>query len=167
VFNGGTFSLCIDQNFEVAPLDSDAAEAVMVAVRANQVFLSELLFCCRDMFDRMDGGLGSATESDQRQRLIPVSSLYALYCRLLPPGTKAAPAFYLQLREVQQRVVVVPVCGRVPWYISVFLTTYTPLPVKRKELVPRDPFAFRKEAVKAMDSQLQEQRRCVSGLACC
>lgn len=146
VMRGATFAACIDMDFqEMVPVDDEGgagAEPEVVNVRNNPHLLEELFSAVKSMLE-------ACTHVTERKDLVDIFALYVLYRRLTPAYAEPDAKFYKRLWQVQVKVPIVVLCGKLVWFPSDFLEEFARLEVKN--LVPKDVAAARKSFVDKFD----------------
>ncbi len=123
VLSSNSFLLCIEQNFN--PTGSDTG------VRGNAALHNEVKGLLNLLYDRYTNMVGSASETNERNLLVGVYGLYALYRRLLPASQMPDAKLFKKLYTVfPSKCPVINVCGDVAFYPTTFMHTFAPFEVK-------------------------------------
>uniref|UniRef100_A0A7S2WHU2 WASH complex subunit 4 n=1 Tax=Rhizochromulina marina TaxID=1034831 RepID=A0A7S2WHU2_9STRA len=148
----GAFKALADMDFEeLLPSDEedDGLAPATVNVRNNPQFLADLFTNLRLLLERDVSVVGTAAETDEKQRLVGTFALYVIYRRLTPAYVEPDVKFYKRLWAVQKTVPMVVLCGRVAWFPSDFIVDYVRLEVRK--LDPPDVAAARRAFIDKFD----------------
>ncbi|KAH8053835.1 hypothetical protein JL722_9315 [Aureococcus anophagefferens] len=151
VLHGACFKACVEMDFEEL-VDEDEG-ATRVNVRSNPTLLKEFERGVRWLLEKVSLGLGTASETTEREQVVGVVALYAFSRRLAPPSAEPDAKLYRQLWALQSRAPVVTLgvlrptferCGVgndeisvqvtlcdgrcLPWFVGDFLAEHAPPP---------------------------------------
>ncbi|EGB07736.1 hypothetical protein AURANDRAFT_27432, partial [Aureococcus anophagefferens] len=173
VLHGACFKACVEMDFEEL-VDEDEG-ATRVNVRSSPTLLTEFERGVRGLLEKVSLGLGTASETTEREQVVGVVALYAFSRRLAPPSAEPDAKLYRQLWALQSRAPVVTLCdGRcLPWFVGDFLAEHAPPPpatVRKLEPAPEAAVAARRAACLALDAALPSdaaalRARCAAWLA--
>lgn len=116
VMIGEIFKGCIEQNFEIIMLEEEEEKEVKVNVRANEVFMGELLFCFKTQLETALSIIGTSSELFERYDIVGSMAMYCLYRQLLLPSVPPDSKLHKTLWGVQKIVPLVILCERVEWH---------------------------------------------------
>jgi len=155
---GGCFRAC-------AELDFEALEGGRVNVRANPTLMREFERAVAALVDRCAKGLGTASETGERDLVVGAAALYAFHRRLAPANSEPDAKLYRALWSLQVRAPVVTLGGgrALPWFLADFLAEHAPPPpgvVKKLEPAPgKGVLDARRAACKALDRNFAAEAR--------
>ncbi|KAH8077187.1 hypothetical protein JL720_10150 [Aureococcus anophagefferens] len=105
VLHGACFKACVEMDFEEL-VDEDEG-ATRVNVRSSPTLLTEFERGVRGLLEKVSLGLGTASETTEREQVVGVVALYAFSRRLAPPSAEPDAKLYRQLWALQSRAPVV------------------------------------------------------------
>jgi len=155
---GEVFKGCIEQNFELmyaGGAEEDVGGDDYIAIRSNQIFLNELLFCFKDALEGSLENINTTTESaHSRETVVQSLALYALYRRLLPMNIQPDPKLHAKLWSVQKSVPFVVVHHNCLWYSGEFLRDLCPYEIKKPD--PVEPEVCRRAYIAQYDKSFTQ-----------
>lgn len=160
IMMGEIYKGCIEQNFETAFEDDDAAASgvagdgsIKINVRYNSNYMAgELLVTMKTMLETALGTLGTNSETNERMAIVGVLGIYGLYRQLLPPNQYPDLKLHASMWGVQNRLPVVVLCDVIMWPVGEFLISNAYLDVKRPD--PPSADACRRLFIQQFDQSL-------------
>ncbi|GMI01982.1 hypothetical protein TrST_g6111 [Triparma strigata] len=166
VLSARCFASCIEQDF-----NPSSTQASNIDVRNNPALHAELKSLIVILFDRFNALVGSASETNERQQLVGVYGLYAMYRRILPPSEVPDGKLFKKLFTIfPDRCPIVNICGDSIFFPTNFMMEHAPFEVKGVDLNSVGKKAV--EFVKRLDASFEKQAsqfktQCLAWIAQC
>lgn len=135
---------------ELLPVDDDD-EIEEINIRNNSQFLSELFHCLKNKIERSEAIIGTHAETNERINMVGYVALYVLYRRLTPAFVEPDAKFYRRLWNVQRKIPIVILAGKLIWTLPEFLEEHARLESVKK-LEPSEPMLARRQYLESLDN---------------